>query len=457
MSLPNKPIPTVNKSNSSPILKALATQRSLLAGMEAMHKELGNIFAITMPGFKPVVLSGPDNARELLVNQRGQFKWRTENDPVTRLLRHGVLVEDGDSHDRLRSYMQPALKRSEIERYLPGMLESSDQVIQSWENGSTQDMLVEMRKLALMILMRSLFSVDIAPDLDWLWDPILRVLKYISPGIWIIKPDLPRLGYQAAIDALDDYLFAIIRERRMDKNNYADMLSDLLDKEEMDDDLIRDQMLTMLIAGHDTSTALLAWTLHLLGRHPEAMERVREEVEQVLGDEILNMESIGRMHYMEQVLKETLRLFPPIHAANRVADSDISLQGCPVSKGSRVMFSYYLTHRDEESWENAGKFEPSRFDKNKPQKHPPFSYLPFGGGPRNCIGAAFSQIEAKVVLARIVQAVDLEFVEKRVKMHMGATLEPHPGVLMRVTYRDPSLIKRSSEKMRSSQVEQAHA
>jgi cytochrome P450 len=121
------------------------------------------------------------------------------------------------------------------------------------------------------------------------------------------------------------------------------------------------------------------------------------------------------------------------------------------------MFSYYLTHRDEKAWENPDKFEPSRFDKNKPQKHPPFSYLPFGGGPRNCIGAAFSQIEAKVVLARILQAVDLEFVEKRVKTHMGATLEPHPGVLMQVTHRDPSLIERSAEMMRSSQVEQAHA
>jgi cytochrome P450 len=441
-----KPLPTVDKSNAQPILKALATQRSLLAGMEAMHRELGDIFEITMPGFKPVVLSGPSAARELLVENRDQFKWRVENDPVTRLLRHGVLVEDGDSHDRLRSYMQPALKRSEIERYLPEMLACTDSVISSWEDGSTKDMLVEMRKLALMILMQTLFSVDIRPDLERLWEPILRVLKFISPGLWIVKPDMPRPGYQTAIDTIDDYLYAIIRQRRTEESGNEDMLSDLLSRDDMDDDLVRDQMLTMLIAGHDTSTALLSWVLYLLSEHPQVMNAVQQEVDQVLLGEALDVNSIGRMHYLEQVIKETLRLYPPIHAANRVAGSDTRLHGCPVGKGQRVMFSYYLTHRDTKTWEDPEHFDPERFARDRSRKPIPLSYLPFGGGPRNCIGAAFAQSEAKIILARILQQINLEPVGNKIKTHMGATLEPKPGVRLRVSRR---LKNRPSEPIES--------
>lgn len=444
-----KPVPTIGKSQARRVLKDLVSQRSLLAGMSAIHQELGNLFAIRMLGFNPVIVAGPAGARELLVSKQQEFKWRMANDPVTRLLRHGVLVEDGESHDRLRSYMQPALKRSRVVHYHTGMLESSDKVISSWDDGSTQDMLVEMRKLALMILMKTLFSVDILPDLERLWDPILRILKYISPGLWIFKPDLIRPGYQSAIREVDEYLFSIIRERRQGKTRPDDMLDDLLRKEDMDDDLIRDQMLTMLIAGHDTSTALLAWTLYLLGKHPEIMERVRNEVDLVLGNKIPTIEELTQLHSVDQVIKETLRLYPPIHAANRVAGSDVNLQGCPVDKGSRVMFSYYLTHRDERVWDEPERFVPERFAYSNARNYPPFSYLPFGGGPRNCIGAAFAQSEVKLILARILQKVDLELVNAQAQVHMGATLEPRPGIVMRVRHREKSDSNKISTSMLS--------
>lgn len=444
-----KPVPTIGKSNARQVLKVLATQRSLLAGMSAIHQELGNLFAIRVLGFNPIIVAGSAGARELLVSKQREFKWRIVNDPVTHLLRHGVLVEDGESHDRLRSYMQPALKRSRVIHYHAGMLECCDKVISSWDNNSTRDMLVEMRKLALMILMKSLFSVDILPDLERLWEPILRILKYISPGLWIFKPDLIRPGYRSAIREVDEYLFSIIRERRMGKTRSNDMLDDLLRRDDMDDDLIRDQMLTMLIAGHDTSTALLAWTLYLLGKHPEAKERVRNEVDQVLGNETPTAEDITQLHYLDQVIKETLRLYPPIHAANRVAGADANLQGCPVDKGSRVMFSYYLTHRDERVWGEPERFVPERFEHSNSRNHPPFSYLPFGGGPRNCIGAAFAQSEVKLILARILQKVDLELVNTQAQVHMGATLEPKPGVIMRINHRGKSDGKRNSTSMTS--------
>lgn len=429
-------IPTISSSNGLPILKELTKQRSLLAGLEAMHKELGNIFEISMPGFKPIVLSGPEVAREILVTQRFQFTWRNDSDPVTRLLRHGLLVEDGEFHDTLRGYMQPALQRSRTNNYLPVMLACTNRVLESWEDGSTKDMLVEMRKLALMILMEALFSVDIAPDLPRLWESILKVLRYISPGLWLINSKFPRPGYRNSINKLDEYLYAIISERRQKGDDKEDMLADLINQESMDDDLIRDQMLTMLIAGHDTSTALLSWALYLLGRHPEVMKRARDEVDTVMGTDEPTLTKVNQLHFVEQIIKEALRLFPPIHVGNRITNVDQNLAGCPVPKGSRVMLSYYLTHRDEQHWEQAERFNPDRFDRQTNHERSSYSYLPFGGGPRNCIGAAFAQIESRVVLARILQDFDLNLISQSVTKHMGATLEPTPGVLMRLQKRD---------------------
>jgi cytochrome P450 len=406
--------------------------------MQAMHLELGNVFEINMPGFQPVVLSGPEAAREILVTKRGQFNWRNPDDPVTRLLRHGLLVEDGAYHETLRGYMQPAMQRSEINRYLPAMLACTDQVLSTWQDGSLQDMLEEMRKLALMILMETLFSVDISPDLPRLWNPILKILEYISPGVWLINPNLPRPGYKKAIEELDEYLYAIIRERRLKGNGKGDMLGDLIKRADMTDDLIRDQMLTMLIAGHDTSTALLSWALYLLSKHPDVRQRARHEVDSVLGVDEPTISGLSQLHFLEQVIKETLRLYPPIHVGNRTANSDQKLQGCPVPQGSRIMLSYYLSHRDERMWEHAEQFNPDRFDRKTPHKQPPFSYLPFGGGPRNCIGAAFAQIETRLVLARIIQNFDLALISDGVRSHMGATLEPRPQVFMRVSRRNPT-------------------
>lgn len=436
MKFQSESIPTITISNASPILKDLTAQRSLLTGMEAMHRELGDIFEIKIPGFKPVVLAGSAGAREVLDTKRQVFKWRNESDPVTRLLRHGLLVEDDAFHDALRSYMQPALRRLRVHDYLPTMLAWTDQVMSTWEDGGVQDMLVEMRRLALMILMDTLFTVNISQDLSRLWGSILRILEFISPGLWLLKPNLPRPGYQKAIDELDDYLLAIIRDRRLNGVGVDDMLGDLIRREDMTNDLIRDQLLTMLIAGHDTSTALLSWSLFLLSGHPEVKARAEREVDLNLGRRTPSMAEINQLYYLDQVIKETMRLYPPIHIGNRIADVDLNLKGCPVSRGTRVMLSYYLTHRDEKVWVDAERFNPDRFERRNPHNNPPpFSYLPFGGGPRNCIGAAFAQVEAKLILARIIQTFNLELISPRVGSRMGATLEPHPGVFIRVSRR----------------------
>jgi cytochrome P450 len=209
---------------------------------------------------------------------------------------------------------------------------------------------------------------------------------------------------------------------------------------DMSDGLIRDQLLTMLIAGHDTSTALLAWALYLLGSHPQILAEARAEVDEVLPDpsRVPREEDLSRLQKIDQVIKECLRLYPPIHVGNRVAAEDLQVQGYDVSQGTRIMLSIYLSHRDPSEWENPEQFCPARFHKEQGTPVPPFTYLPFGGGPRNCIGAAFAQVEARTVLARLLQTFQFELLnESDVQAYMGATLEPRPGVMMMVQRRTP--------------------
>jgi cytochrome P450 len=436
MSAERKPLPEADSTLGLNILKRLVRDRSLMAAMEQMHAHIGDIFQINMPKFQPVVVSGPDFNRQVLVTDRDKYQWRGESDPVARLLRHGVLVEDGETHDQLRSCMEPALRRSPTVDHIPTMIDYTDQILAQWPGDDTVDMLVEMRKIALLILIGTLYGTDFTPHLDRLWVPILKAIQYISPGPWILWPDMPRPGYKAALRELDDYLYDLIRRRREEGGPEDDLLGRLVSAPNMDDDLIRDQLLTMLIAGHDTSTAMLSWTLYLLGSHPEALAQVKAEVDKVCGMARPTAETVAHLPVLDQVIKESLRLYPPIHVGNRFAGEDTQLQGYKIPSQTRIMVSMYLSHRDENNWEEPASFCPHRFDRSQHQKRAPLSYIPFGGGPRNCIGATFAQIEGKVVLVRILQQFTLELVPgQKIKAHMGATLEPKPGVKMTVRRR----------------------
>ncbi|MBK8984989.1 MAG: cytochrome P450 [Chloroflexi bacterium] len=453
MTLPDSscPLPVADPESGSKILKELIRDRSLLTSLALMRKYVGPAFQITLPRFQPAVFVGPDTNREIMVTKRDQFIWRKESDPVTKLLRRGVLVVDGQEHDDLRAVMDPPLHRRHVVNHVAAFWRYTDEVIDRWADGRTVDMLVEMRKVALLILMGTMFKVEFSPDLERLWQPILKAISYISPGLWIIFPNLPRPQYRRAIAEIDAYLYGVIAQRRADlaqnapgaagapgaPNDPGDLLEQLI-RSGLDDDRIRDQMLTMLIAGHDTSTALLAWVWYLLGSHPEAMAQAKAEVTAVLptAAEPPTLEQINRLDYLDMVIKEALRLYPPIHAGNRHAGTDMVVDGYEVPQDTRVMYSIYLSHRDERYWEEPDKFCPHRFDHAQSEQgaRPPLTYVPFGGGPRNCIGAAFAQVESKVVLARILQRFDLELLNgAEIKPYMGATLEPRPGVHMKLT------------------------
>ena len=430
-----QPPPTADSRTGLKALRGLLGQRSLLPALEAMYQDLGSVFQITLPGFQPVVVVGPEANRTLLVTDRDKFLWRNERDPVAHLLGRGLLVEDGQRHDDLRAVMIPYLQRPRVLPDVELMGHHTDLILDGWGDDGERDMLVEMRRLALLIVMGVLFRVDLLPDLDHLFPVILRTLEYIAPGLWIVWPDAPRPGYGHALRLLDEYLYRVIAQRRAGKSQGDDLLSAMVATPWLDDQAIRDQLLTLLIAGHDTSTASLAWTLYLLGSHPEAMARAQAEVDSVLAGQPPAAEHLGGLVFLEQAFLEALRLYPPIHIGNRLAATDLEIAGYEISAGTRVMYSIYLAHRSEHYWEEPLRFRPERFAREHRGTRPPLSYVPFGGGPRNCIGAVFAQVEAKVVLARLLQSFDLQLVPGEVHAHMGAALEPRPGVVMRVRRR----------------------
>lgn len=422
--------PRLNPSAGQAALKELFGPLNFPSSFSAMRRKLGYIFSPALPGFSPVVLSGPEATHFALVEGRTHLQWRNESDPVTGVLRHGLLVEDGASHDELRRAVMPSLHRQQVAGSIDVMWTRTNQVLDSWRPGETYDMLVEMRRVALLILVDALFHADITPHLDRLLPAILEVLKFISPGPWLLG--LPHRKVEQALGIIDAYFFDLIVARRASPLGEDDLLSRLI-RSGMDDNLIRDQLLTLFIAGHDTSTALLAWTLYLVGKSPQIQSRLYTEAKTLSSDEPPTPEEVEKLVYFEQVINETLRLYPPIHMGNRLSLEELSVCGYTVPKGKRVMVSIYVTHHDEVHWADPECFDPGRFAPG--QKHLPYTYLPFGGGPRNCLGANFAQVESKVVLACLFQRFEPALMRQSVRIHMGATLEPRPGVFMQVRSR----------------------
>ena len=434
--MPSNDIPSINRSKAGPrALQAFYQQRNALAALQVFQQEVGDIFQLSLPGFKPVVVAGPEAAHCVLVSEREQMSWRPEGDPVARLLRQGLLVVDGELHDTLRRQMLPALQKAQLPNYAEAMVSCTDQVTHGWGESGVFDMLDEMRRVALLIFMQTLFNVDFISDIDRLWPAILRLLTYISPGMWIFIPGKPRPGYSAEIRLVDEYLYRIIRQRRVGAGMAGDLLSLLVSTPGMDDGLVRDQLLTMLIAGHDTSTANLAWCLYLLGTHPQVYRQARDEVDGALATDPPAIADLERLPYLEQVTQEALRLYPPIHTGMRFTTSDVEMLGCTLPADSRLMYSIYLTQHMERHWPDPERFDPERFSLEGKRDRQPYTYLPFGGGPRNCIGSAFARVEVRLILARLLQTFDFTWEQSRVHPYMGATLEPRPGVPLRVQRR----------------------
>jgi cytochrome P450 len=422
-------IPQPSQLTSLRALRAIIQTRSMLPAMLVFHREVGDVFQFSLPGFSPVVLVGADACRFVLVDAKDDLLWRAEGEPITNLLEQGVLVLDGDVHDNLRRQMQPALHKRMLSGYSETIVRCTDQITAQWNDTEPVEMLAEMRRIALLVLMGALFEVDYTPELKEQWASVLALIRYVSPGLWLLWEGMPHPGYRQARKQIDNYWFRIIAERREHPKEGADMLSVLIDSG-LSDELIRDQLMTMLVAGHDTTTAMLAWSFYLLGQHPQTVKQLQTELDAALGNSLPNTENTQNLPLLNSFIQESMRLYPPLHFGSRIAARDVEFDGYRVEKGRRILYSIFLTHRHPDLWERPDEFILERFLPENKGDRPHYAYLPFGGGLRICIGMAFAQVEMRLILARVLQQYDVVKRFGHVHMHMGVTIEPRPGVQM---------------------------
>ncbi len=410
-------------------LRALWTLRHGLSGLyealEVARDGLGSVFELGFGRFRPVVVAEPRELERALVGERSALAWRPEGDPAAVLFRRSILVTDGEEHDAARAVMTPAFEPArlrEATRGIPAIVETE---VARWPEDGRIEAVEAMRRIAWRSFERVFFGRELRDEeIERVLPGLLAALRYIGPGAWVLRGRAGRPPRAAGL--LDAHVRAVIAKRRRAGGDGGTLLDRLLAA--FDDERARDHALTMLIAGHDTSTAQLSWALHLLARYPAWLARAAREARAAPQDGRLADLRADDLPVIDAVLKEVLRLWPPIHVGGRRLLREMELGGCPVAAGRRVMLSYFLVQRDPATWgSDARSFDPGRWLRGGAPG--PFTYLPFGGGPRNCIGAGFANLEGRVVLARVLQLVDLAVTRRPLRGAMGATLEPRGGLL----------------------------
>jgi cytochrome P450 len=404
----------------------------------SLAREYGDMVYFRV-GFQQMYLvNRPDLIEEILVTSQANFKKSRMLQRAKILLGEGLLTSEGDFHIRQRKMIQPAFYRERLTRYASDMVACTQAAQARWKHGETLDIAQEMMRLTLAIVGRTLFTRDVemeAADVGRALTAILNTFTtMMSPFAGIIQR-LPLPSVRKATRArefLDRTIYRLIEERRQSGEDHGDLLSMLIlasDESDgrMTDKQVRDEALTLFLAGHETTATALTWTFYLLSQHPEVESKVREELAGVLGGRAPGYEDLPRLTYTEMVLAESMRLYPPAWAIGRMVKQQYRLYNHQLSPGAICILSPYVMHRHPRYYPDPERFDPERFTPEAKQSRPKFAYFPFGGGPRVCIGERFAWMEGVLVLATILQNWRFELVP-------GQIIEPHPQITLRTRY-----------------------
>ena len=313
-----------------------------------------------------------------------------------------------------------------------------------WRDGEERDIHREMMQTTLAIATRTLFGVDLGPQMPVIADALDAFIRQNAGlNVWqlILKlPTLKRWRYLRGARALDEIVYGIIRERR-EGGTGDDLLSDLLRAQDIDgsfmsDQQLRDEVMTMLLAGHETTALALSWAWFLLASHPETQAKLQEEVDRVLSGRSPTAGDVGDLVYTNMVVRETLRLYPPAWVVTRIAAEPVEIGGYLVPAGSNVIASPWVAHRDSRFFSQPDAFKPERWSPEQESSAPKFAYFPFGGGPRMCIGNSFALMEAAILLAAVAQRFEVALVPGQTIAPLASiTLRPKYGVRVRLRQR----------------------
>ena len=366
---------------------------------------------------------------------------------MRRLFGQGLLTSEGEFWMRQRRLSQPAFHRDRVASYAKIIVQFAERGIAKWQFGETRAIHLDMMRLTTEVVTKSLFNSGVPREIDELGEASAVVMKRFHQqlSVWrLLMNFFPTPGarrFERVMRNLDNFIYGLIRERRASGEDTGDLLSMLLqardeDGNGMSDQQLRDELTTLMVAGLDTTALTLAWAFYLLSQNVEADQKLFSEVQTVLGNRPPAFEDLPKLTYADAIIKETMRLYPAGWILGREALHDCQIGGVKIGKGTSVLMSQWLKHRDERYFPQAKKFLPDRWLDEENKKLPKFAYFPFGGGPRICIGNAFAVMEATLVLAVIAQKFRLTAEEGyAVQPFPAITLQPKDGIFLKVESR----------------------
>lgn len=426
------------------LLNYFAFRRDPLKFLTRLAREHGDIVRFHVGPQQAFLLNHPDLIRDALVNRHEHFHKGRALQRAKRLLGEGLLTSEGEHHRRQRRLAQPAFHKKRIDAYGAVMVEHAARQTALWREGANVDIAREMMRLTLAIVGKTLFNADIEGEADEVGAALSEIMELFNLLLlpyseYLEKLPLPHVRrFERARAKLDRVIYRIIDERRAAGADAGDLLSMLLLAEDeegdlagMDDRQLRDEVMTIILAGHETTANALSWTWYLLAQHPEAEAKLHAELDEVLdhGRRLPTVEDLPRLRYTEMVFAESLRLYPPAWVVGRLVVKDYAVRDYLLPAGSLVLISQYVSHRDPRFFPEPARFRPERWTAEAREARPAYSYFPFGGGPRRCVGEGFAWMEGALLTAAIASRWRMRLdARHRVEAYPRITLRPRRGI-----------------------------
>ncbi len=427
-------------------------RRDLLAYLQRVADACGELGYFKAGPLHVYLLNHPDHIKDLLVTHHKNFTKSRGLQLAKRILGEGLLTSEGEFHLRQRRLVQPAFHRERLEGYGAVMCEEAARLCVHWENknGAEVDVAEEMMRLTLAIVGKTLFGVNVENEAEEIGAALTTAMSLFSRltnplATFLEKLPLPsNFRFFRAKRRLDETIYRIIATRRQSNEDHGDLLSMLLmaqdeegDGGRMTDLQVRDEAMTLFLAGHETTAIALTWTWYLLSQHPEIEAKLHDELQHVLGNRLPSAHDYSQLNYTRMVLAESMRLYPPAYVFGRMAIHDYRIGEYDVPAGATLLVSPYILHRLEKFYPEPLRFLPERWTQAAEAERHKFAYVPFGGGPRVCIGEGFAWMEGVLVLATIAQRWKLRHVPNHpVALQPLITLRPKFGMKMKLEHRD---------------------
>lgn len=412
-----------------------ASRRDSTSLLLQMAREYGDVVAFKLGRQDVVLLNHPDYVKDVLVTRHKQFIKGAPLQRAKRLLGEGLLTSEGDYHLQQRRLAQPAFHRARIAAFAQAISEHAARTGSRWRDGATVDMADEMMRLTLGVVSKTLFDADLEAEADELAQAFAEALEYYNLVMWTPEATerFARVRHQ-----LDTLVYRLVDERQQSGWDRGDLLSMLLAGDNMTNEQLRDELMTIFVAGHETVANALTWTWYLLSQHPEAEAQMHGELRAVLGGRQPDYNDLGRLTYTRQVFSESMRLYPPGWVIGRTALSDYEVGGYIVPAGTVVLVSQYVMHRDPRYYPDPERFDPGRWTEEAVSSRPKYAYFPFGGGIRQCIGESMAWMEGVLVMATLAQ-------DWRSRLLDGHPVETRPLVTLRPRHGMKMTLKRRAE------------